>query len=257
MYESQFEVAFSFSGAQRELVRQVKNYLDTHEIDAFMDENHTVKIWGENLEEVFSHIYSRKSTYYVVFVSKEYTESENTFFEFAAFLKELYNSRESHILPVFLDHTKLKFLPSAGALNAVNLSYKEIGDYIISKIKGEPLSHLLEYLTKWLENNNYSIYSPGEIKHSKDLNDTYLYTNPDLPDCSYRILLKYFKKGNYEKIYIFDSQVSKGVALTFPTGELYNESGNLILLNYGFCCGAYKIVITKENLVEIINNKIN
>lgn len=257
MYESQIEVAFSFSGAQRELVRQVKNYLAEHEIDAFMDECYTVTIWGENLEKVFSHIYSGKAKYYVVFVSKQYTESENTFFEFSTFLKEVHKDGGSQILPVYLDDTQLKFISSIGALDARHLNYQEIGNYIISKIKGEPLRDVLNYLTARLENNYHNIFGSAEIKCEKRLDGTYLYTNPLQLERGYRILLQYYTNGQYEKIYIFDSLVPIGVLLTFPTGEVYKEHGRLVLMNYGFCYGDYKLKITKESLAEIIKNKTN
>ena len=70
----QYDVAFSFAGAQRDYVEEVKNELEKYNVSVFYDNDNSVDLWGKNLYRYLDELYSKKARYCVMFISKEYAE---------------------------------------------------------------------------------------------------------------------------------------------------------------------------------------
>lgn len=255
MGQTLFDVAFSFSGKERDFVRQVKDYLEARRISVFMDEDHSITIWGNDLEQTFDYLYDGRAKYYIIFVSQNYVKSLNTVFEFSAMLRNLYKEGTSKILQIFLDDTTLNFLPAIGAIEISDYDSQRAGELIVRKIQGEPLSQAFQYLIQRLDeqcNNKYS----NKIVCSKTKENIYCYANSQNPKRCYRIQIQYVCINDFEKILVYDSFVETGNTMTFPTGEVYKENGKMLFSNYGFCCSNYQFEITSKHLLQLINEKI-
>lgn len=255
MCQTLFNVAFSFSGKEREFVRQVKDYLEQRGISVFMDEDYSITIWGNDLEKTFDYLYSGCAQYYIIFVSENYVKSLNTFFEFSAMLKTLYEKGTSRILQILLDDTTLNFLPPIGAIKISNYDSGQVGKYIIKKVQGEPLIDIFQYLTQQLD-KEYQYINSTKILCSKNEEGIYCFSNSQDPKRCYRIRIQYININNFEKIFVYDSFVESGNIMTFPTGEVYKDSGKMLFLNYGFCCDNYQFEVTVKRLQQLINKKI-
>jgi len=251
-----FDVAFSFSGKERNFVRQVKDYLEQRGISVFMDEDYSITIWGNDLEKTFDYLYSGHAQYYIIFVSENYIKNLNTFFEFSAILKTLYEKGTSRILQILLDDVTLNFLPPIGAIKISNYDSGQAGEFIIKKIQGEPLMEIFQYLTQQLDKRYININS-AKILCSKNEEGIYCYSNSQDSKRCYRIRIQYININDFEKIFIYDCFVESGNAMTFPTGEVYKDNGKIIFLNYGFCCDNYQFEVTAKRLLQLIHKKIS
>lgn len=255
MCQTLFDVAFSFSGKDRDFVRQIKDYLEERRISVFMDEDHSITIWGNDLEKAFDYLYDGRAKYYIIFVSENYIKSINTVFEFSAMLRNLHKRGSSNILQIFLDNTTLNFLPPIGAIKIDDYNSRRAGELIVKKIQGEPLEEVFQYLIQRLNqecNNKYS----NKTLCSKNQEGIYCYSNFQNPKRCYRIQIQYICINDFEKILIYDSFVETGNSMTFPTGEVYKDNGKMLLSNYGFCCDNYQFEITSKQLLQLINEKI-
>lgn len=250
-----FDVAFSFSGKEREFVRSVKAYLEQHGLTVFMDEDYSITIWGHDLHKTFEYLYSGRAKYYVIFVSENYVKSLNTFFEFSAMLKNLYEKETSKILQILLDNTTLSFLPPIGAINICNYNSQKAGEKIVEKIQGESLNEIFRILTYSLDKGCNSLF-PSKIEFFKNREGIYCYRNSLEPERCYKILIEYIHSDDFEKIFIYDSFVETGYTMTFPTGILQKNNYKVQFFNYGFCCENYQFEITASQLFQIINKKI-
>lgn len=256
MLQKLFDVAFSFSGKERNFVRCVKDYLEQRGVSVFMDEDYSIEIWGNHLEKTFQYLYSGQIKYYVIFVSENYIKSKNTFFEFSAMLKNLYEKGTSEVLQILLDDTTLEFLPPIGAMKVCNYNCEQAGKLIIQKMKGESLSEIYQNITQHL-NQGYSNPFSTEILMSKSKEGIYCYTNFQNPQRCYRIRVQYTCMNHFEKILVYDSFVETGNTMTFPTGIFYKNNDKLLFSNYGFSCDQYQSEITSKQLLQLINKKIS
>jgi len=110
----EYDVALSFAGEQRDYVREVAKVLaEEYGLKVFFDEFEEDKIWGKNLYDYLYEIYSQKSKYVIIFVSKEYKEKIWTNHERqAAQEKALQLKNNEYILPVKFDDTNIPGLYS-------------------------------------------------------------------------------------------------------------------------------------------------
>lgn len=251
-----YDVALSFSGKERDFVRRVKAYLEQRGVLVFMDEDHPITIWGEDLPKTFDYIYSGRAKYYIIFVSKNYVENMNTLYEYSAMLRSLYEKGTSKILQIFLDDATLKFLPPIGAITINDYDSIQAGKQIIKKLQGEPLDEIFQYLTQQLD-NGYNNINFTKIFCNKNDEGIYCYSNSQEQKRCYKIQLQYVHINNFEKILIYDSFAESGNTMTFPTAQVYKDNGKVFLLNYGFCCDNYQFEVTSERLLQLINKKIS
>ncbi|WLP89124.1 TIR domain-containing protein [Gordonia sp. NB41Y] len=115
--EYKYDLAVSFAGEQREFVEAVVRGVDLPEGRVFYDADFEAELWGEELTEVFTEIYSKSTRYVVMFISREYNEKEWTRLERRAALSKRLSSPGAYILPVLLDNTELDEV--AGLLNSI------------------------------------------------------------------------------------------------------------------------------------------
>ena len=74
MSSRNYDVAFSYAGEQREYVHATYECLKHLGVSVFYDASQVASLWGKNLYEYLSDVYSKQARYCVVFLSRQYAE---------------------------------------------------------------------------------------------------------------------------------------------------------------------------------------
>lgn len=107
-----YDVAVSFAGEQRQLVRQVVQMLRDAGVAVFYDEDEQAALWGRDLVEVLDDVYRKQAFRTLMFISKEYADKAwPTHERRSALARSILEAGEPYILPVRLDDTDISGLP--------------------------------------------------------------------------------------------------------------------------------------------------
>ncbi|WP_407121155.1 TIR domain-containing protein [Bradyrhizobium sp. STM 3561] len=132
---SNFDVAISFAGTERNLAEQLAEKLRAAGIAVFYDNFYAEHLWGKNLTAFLDEIYGKKAKFCVVFVSKEYRDRKWTIHELrSAQAKALEQKGDEYILPVRVDDTPLDGLPSNVGYVDVAIGIDRIAEMLIAKL---------------------------------------------------------------------------------------------------------------------------
>src|SRR5712692_5049226 len=104
---NEYEIALSFAGEDRNLVEQVAIGLRRRRVKVFYDKFEQATLWGKDLYQHLFDVYSSKSRYCVVFVSKHYVSKPWTKHEIKAAQAKQFTAESEYILPVRLDDSQL------------------------------------------------------------------------------------------------------------------------------------------------------
>lgn len=110
-----FEIAVSFAGENRDIVTEYVKCLKEYGVKVFFDEENEAEMWGKNLMDYLPKIYRESADYCVIFMSKEYWDKIYPQLEFNSAREKylsLITSEKEYILPVKLDDSEIKGLPS-------------------------------------------------------------------------------------------------------------------------------------------------
>ncbi|WP_410626143.1 toll/interleukin-1 receptor domain-containing protein [Amycolatopsis sp. cmx-8-4] len=130
-----YDIAVSFAGEDRELVRAVVTQLKEYDIRVFFDEDSTSEMWGENLVDFLQAIYGRRARYAVLFVSQHYVSKKWTGYERQAAQDRAFQQSAPYILPVRIDDAELPGLHSTiGYVDAEFAGVQGIVDAIVRKL---------------------------------------------------------------------------------------------------------------------------
>ncbi len=135
-----FDVAISFAGEDRAVALQLFELLKAKNINVFYDFNEQANLWGKDLIEHLSDVYSNKARYCLMLVSKYYPDKPWTRLERRSALSRALRQPEEYILPVRLDDTEIPGLPtSIGYLDLRFQSVKVIADQVVIKLSRRPV----------------------------------------------------------------------------------------------------------------------
>lgn len=136
MNKTDYDVALSFAGEQRDYVEKVAEYLRVNHIRVFYDDFEKADLWGKDLVTHLTELYSDKAKYVIVFASEEYVSKFWTNIERRAVLARFLNGNYEKVLLVKMDEAKIPgFTDIKGYLDSSVLNPEEIGDLFISKLK--------------------------------------------------------------------------------------------------------------------------
>lgn len=131
-----YDVALSFAGADRWYAEAVAAYVKARGARVFYDRYETATLWGRDLFEHFSWVYSSAARYCVIFVSDAYAESIWTTHERRSAQERALRERGEYILPLRFDDTVLPGLRDTVAyLSAKELGPEAVGDLILEKLR--------------------------------------------------------------------------------------------------------------------------
>lgn len=134
---SNFDVAISFAGTERELAERLAEILRAAGISVFYDNFYPEHLWGKNLTAFLDEIYRKRAKFCVVFVSTKYKERNWTIHELrSAQAKALEQKGREYILPVKVDDTELDGLPPNVGYIGISVGIEKIAELLIKKLQG-------------------------------------------------------------------------------------------------------------------------
>lgn len=131
----QYDIAFSFAGEDRDYVEKVALELNKKGIKVFYDNFETVSLWGKDLYQYLSEIYSKKARFTIIFISKSYSKKLWTTHELKAAQARAFNENSEYILPARFDDTEIPGIHSTvGYINLDNYSPSDFSELIAKKL---------------------------------------------------------------------------------------------------------------------------
>lgn len=132
---TEFDIALSFAGEDREYVDKVAGILKSKGISVFYDKFEEATLWGKNLYEYLSDIYSNKAFYTIMFISEHYNKKLWTNHERRAMQSRAFQENQEYILPARFDDTIIPgLLPTIGYISLVEKSPEDFCEIIIKKL---------------------------------------------------------------------------------------------------------------------------
>lgn len=153
--EYQYDIAFSFSGDDREYVEQVANILRDNGIKVFYDMFEQIDLWGKDLGIHFDFVYRKAAKYCIPFISQTYKQKIWTNHEIKTAISRAINSNEEYILPARFDDTEIDGIrPTIGYLDLRNFTPDQLANAILSKLGKDPSVPIAEQM----QDNDGKIY---------------------------------------------------------------------------------------------------
>jgi len=130
-----FDVALSFAGEDRAYVEEVAATLRTMGLRVFYDKYEVVSLWGKDLYSHLTEIYSQRTRYTVVFISKHYRRKLWTDHERKAAQARAFQEHQEYILPARFDRTQIPgILPTTGYVDLKDYSPVEFAVLVKRKV---------------------------------------------------------------------------------------------------------------------------
>lgn len=141
MKSFEYDIAISFAGEDRKYAQELSQLLTNNSIKVFYDEFEQSKLWGKNLYDYLTQIYSNKSEYCVMFLSKHYAAKAWTTVERQSAQERAFRESKEYILPIKIDDTEIPGIPSTvGYIDLRKTSIEEIAKLVFKKLGKELLS---------------------------------------------------------------------------------------------------------------------
>ena len=161
----EYQVALSFAGEKREYVERVAVHLRQNKVAVFYDHDEKIEMWGKNLSEYLGRIYSEKSEFVVMFISREYVEKEWPSHERQHALCRKIKEKREYILPVRFDDVTIPGLPDDVVyLNANDYTPESLADTIAKKITHQPDGQIPSVPMEPFREPNYNKHKPDDMK---------------------------------------------------------------------------------------------
>jgi hypothetical protein len=144
----EFDVALSFAGENRRVVKKLATMLQGAGAEVFYDEYKQAALWGKDLYQHLQDIYQNRARYCVVFVSKDYIKKRWAKHELKNAQARAFASHREYILPLRMDNTILPGLPATvGYLDLKKHSLQGVAVLLLEKLK-LPLGDLGEEVAR-------------------------------------------------------------------------------------------------------------
>lgn len=133
--KKKYDVALSFAGEDRKMVREFADRLTTLGYSVFFDEFEKAALWGADLSAELKRVYRDAARFCVIFISKYYVKKPWTNHERQAAISGAFKKRTAYILPIRLDKTDLPGLPDTiGYLDIKQTSISEVCSLLAQKL---------------------------------------------------------------------------------------------------------------------------
>lgn len=174
--EYKYDLAISFAGENRGIAKDLANKLKEKGVKVFYDEFEEDKLWGKDLYEYLSKVYSEDARYCLMIISEHYAKKAWTSHERKNAQERAFKENEEYILPIRLDDTKIPGVRDT--VGYLDLRHKEIDDIVnatLKKLGRQPLKEV----QNGSEEKNISAPQPRmpdvKKKHSDKDKEDFLY----------------------------------------------------------------------------------
>lgn len=142
----EYDVALSFAGDDRIHAEALAQCLTARGIKVFYDRYQQAELWGKDLYDHLSDVYSRMAEFCVIFASKAYADRVWTSLERAAAQERALNEKgQEYILPIRVDDTRIPGLRRTIAYINIDAGIPQICGLIAAKLGLRSL-RMLSYL---------------------------------------------------------------------------------------------------------------
>lgn len=264
----QYDVAFSFAGEDREYVEQVALLLKKKNIAVFYDYFEEENLWGKNLVSYLEEIYTRKSKYCVIFISKHYVQKEWTFYESAAAMVRMLNSnlkQKEYILPVKFDETKVPgVLSTIGYIDGKRKNPDELGNLIIKKLYSSDLNKIElispEAFKKNLINDLSKEFPPNWII-SYEESEQHIRFNYTFHDFLYHLEFSFqieenvlLLNGGYTDLFFDTHTFMPSAKIIFNLDNGFIANGQIV--NFDFFDDIHTYILPASEIIEKVKREI-
>jgi len=129
-----YDIALSFAGQDRNIARTIADSLKKRNITVFYDSDEITSLWGQNLYDRLTSLYSREARFALILVSGHYAKKRWTKLERQAIQARAFLQDEPYLLPLKLDDTELdELLPTIGHVEWTG-DPEYIADLVLAKL---------------------------------------------------------------------------------------------------------------------------
>lgn len=133
--EHEYDIVLSFAGEDREFAEKLAIELKNRGIKVFYDAFEQDELWGKNLYDYLSYIYSKAARYCIMLLSKNYASKTWTNHERKNAQARAFREKNEYILPIRIDDTEIPGLPeTVGYISSQNISISKIADLAYKKL---------------------------------------------------------------------------------------------------------------------------
>ncbi len=137
MQKKEYDVAFSYAGEQGLYVEATYRALTEHGIAVFYDAEDITAVWGKDLYQYLIDVYSKRSRYCVLFLSKNYAAKAWTSHELKAAQARAFSESREYILPARFDDTEIPgLLPTIAYVDLRDKTPEQFAELIARKVSG-------------------------------------------------------------------------------------------------------------------------
>ncbi len=130
-----FDIALSFADEDRNYAEQIYELLTKREIKVFYDKHEEADLWGKDIYEYLSDIYTNKARFCVIIISSAYANKRWTSHELRNAYARAFKENKEYILPIRLDDTKIPGIRETIAyIDLRNSTVNNIVNAIIKKL---------------------------------------------------------------------------------------------------------------------------
>lgn len=131
----EFDIALSFAGENRSVVKKLAAMLVNAGAEVFYDEYKQATLWGKDLYQHLQDIYQNRAKYCVVFVSKNYIKKHWAKHELKNAQARAFASHREYILPLRVDNTVLPGLPATvGYIDLKKHGLRQVAVLLLEKL---------------------------------------------------------------------------------------------------------------------------
>lgn len=131
----EYDFIFSLAGEHKDYAQEVASYLDGKGVKVWFYLNKEVDLWGRNMVDEFSKLFTESARHCVIFISKEYTEKVWPNLE-RQYIQSRWIRDPHYLLPVRFDKSLVIGIPDTIAcINLRNLTPAELGEKLIEKLE--------------------------------------------------------------------------------------------------------------------------
>lgn len=135
-----YEIVLSFAGENREVASKIADKLEANGVSVFYDKYEEADLWGKDLYDHLSEVYSEQGRYCIMIISEHYAKKAWTNHERRSAQERAFKENEEYILPVRLDDTKIPGIrDTVGYLDLRKKSISDIVRATLSKLGKKPL----------------------------------------------------------------------------------------------------------------------
>lgn len=131
----EYEVAFSFAGEDRPIVKSIAELLQARGVSVFYDAYEEAALWGRDLYQHLADVYRNRAKYCVIVASEAYARKVWPKHELASAQARALTENREYILPARLDDTEIPgLLPTTAYVDLRSKTPEQVAELICRKL---------------------------------------------------------------------------------------------------------------------------